>query len=178
MPRYIAFLRAINVGGRVVKMDRLKECFESGGFDNVETFINSGNVIFETRKPLAGLETKIERHLAGLLGFETSAFLRTPGELQTIAAHQPFSAADSAGSLSMSIGFLRAPLDEESFGTLLGLQTPVDQLHAEGREIYWLCRVRQSDSKITNAVVERRLRIPVTFRNRNTVQRLAEKYSA
>ena len=50
MPRYITFLRAINVGGHTVKMDRLREIFESLGFANVETFIASGNVVFERRR--------------------------------------------------------------------------------------------------------------------------------
>ena len=59
MPRYIAFLRAINVGGHTVKMDRLREIFESLGFANVETFIASGNVVFETTAgDTAALETQ------------------------------------------------------------------------------------------------------------------------
>jgi uncharacterized protein (DUF1697 family) len=71
MPRYIAFLRAINVGGHTVKMDVLRQHFAALGFSNVETFIASGNVVFETTaKNTRTLEQKIEKHLrAALLAF-------------------------------------------------------------------------------------------------------------
>ncbi len=78
MPRYVAFLRAINVGGHVVKMERLRGLFAELGFAKVETFIASGNVIFETRAKTAGaLETKIERHLHDALGYEVTTIVRT-----------------------------------------------------------------------------------------------------
>ena len=62
--RYVAFLRAINVGGHVVKMDRLRRIFESMRFRNVETFIASGNVIFEAAGNADVLERRIEKGLA------------------------------------------------------------------------------------------------------------------
>src|SRR5687768_4657369 len=97
MPRYIAFLRAINVGGHTVKMDRLRQLFEELGFANVETFIASGNVIFETRSTkMPALEKKIERHLHAALGYEVTTFIRTPAELTAVAALQPFAPGDLA----------------------------------------------------------------------------------
>ena len=89
MPRYIAFLRAINVGGHTVKMDRLREIFESLGFANVETFIASGNVVFETTAlDTAALETRIAAALQAALGYEVATFIRTEAELARIAAHR------------------------------------------------------------------------------------------
>ena len=80
MPRVIAFLRAINVGGRTVKMDRLRGLFADAGFRNVETFIASANVIFDSPgKTTAGIERKIE---AGLRVSPSDAFL-------IIVAHEP-----------------------------------------------------------------------------------------
>ena len=82
MPRTIAFLRAVNVGGHTVKMDALRRHFESLGFSNVETFIASGNVIFETPfKNARTLESSIENKLRDALGYEVAAFLRTDAEL-------------------------------------------------------------------------------------------------
>ncbi len=177
MPRCIAFLRAINVGGHVVKMERLRECFETAGFQNVETFIASGNVIFETReKPGAGLEAKIEGQLLKLLGYETATFVRTPAEVAAIAANQPFPETAAASALAFNIGLLAEPLSEEAVKKLMAFRTEVDDFHTSGREIYWLCQARQSDSKFTNAGFERALKVRATFRNRNTFARLAAKY--
>ena len=82
MPRYIAFLRAINVGGHTVKMDALRELFEALGFEQVETFIASGNVIFETTETdTAALERRIETHLQAALGYAVATFLRSDAEV-------------------------------------------------------------------------------------------------
>ena len=91
MPRYIAFLRAINVGGHTVKMDVLRQHFEALGFSQVETFIASGNVVFETTaKNTRTLEKKIEQQLRAALGYEVATFIRTTAELAAIAQYQPF----------------------------------------------------------------------------------------
>ena len=86
MTRYVAFLRGLNVGGHTVKMDALRKHFEDLGFENVSTFIASGNVIFETKdaKP-AALEKKIEQALERALGYEVATFLRTDKEVAQIA---------------------------------------------------------------------------------------------
>jgi hypothetical protein len=81
MPRHIAFLRAINVGGHTVKMDQLRTLFEELGLKDVETFIASGNVIFRSPAKSASLESKIERHLHRALGYEVDTFIRTDGEV-------------------------------------------------------------------------------------------------
>jgi len=77
MPKYVAFLRAINVGGHTVKMDHLRGLFEALSFSNVETFIASGNVIFDTKsKDQQTLERKIEKHLRETLGYAVTTFDR------------------------------------------------------------------------------------------------------
>ena len=88
--RYIALLRAINVGGRVVKMDRLRTLFETAGFDAVETFIASGNVVFDSSRRNAGdLERTIESHLKKALGYPVATFVRSMPELSAIVLRQP-----------------------------------------------------------------------------------------
>src|SRR3712207_154861 len=96
MPRFIALLRAINVGGRIVKMDHLRSLFASIGFSGVETFIASGNVIFEAPDcDAAALEQRIEAHLHQALGYEVATFIRTDSELAAVARYQPFEQARS-----------------------------------------------------------------------------------
>src|ERR1041385_374754 len=91
MPRLVAFLRAINVGGHIVEMAKLKQLFEKLSLTGVETFIDSGNVIFDAPKAAPGtLERKIAAHLEKSLGYEGVTFLRSPNELAATLAHRAF----------------------------------------------------------------------------------------
>ena len=179
MPKYIAFLRAINVGGHhTVKMDFLRRLFESLGFSNVETFIASGNVVFETTsKNAQALEREIEKSLREALGYEVSTFIRTDAELAAIANYKPFGQAELDGAVALNIAFLADGLDDKSSQRLMTLRTDIDDFHIHGREIYWLCRQKQSGSKISNAVLEKAIGQKSTLRGANTVQKMAAKYS-
>ena len=166
--KYVAFLRAINVAGHgVVKMDALKRLFEKMGFSNVETFIASGNVIFDARSATAA---KIEAALANALGFEVKTFLRTPADLARIAKTN-----DDGGTLY--VGFLAKTVTDEAKRRVKALSTANDDLRADGTEIYWLARTKFSDSKISGATIEKALGQPATLRNVNTVRKLAAKYA-
>ena len=179
MPRYIAFLRAINVGGHnTVKMDFLRRLFGSLGFSNVETFIASGNVVFETTsKNARALEREIENRLREALGYEVATFIRTDGELAVVASYKPFSRSDLDGAAALNIAFLGDWLDDKSSQRLMTLRTDVDDFHIHEREVYWLCRKKQSGSKISNAVLEKVIGQKSTLRGANTVQKMAAKYS-
>jgi uncharacterized protein (DUF1697 family) len=179
MPRYIAFLRAINVGGHnTVKMDFLRHLFESLGFSNVETFIASGNVVFEiTSRNTQALEREIEESLRQALGYEVATFIRTSAELATVANYKPFSQSDLDGAAALNIAFLAGGLDDKSSQRLMALRTDIDDFHVHGREIYWLCRKKQSRSKISNAVLERTVGQKSTLRGANTIKKMAARYS-
>jgi uncharacterized protein (DUF1697 family) len=177
MPRYAAFLKAINVGGHVVKMDTLRELFEGLKFSNVETFIASGNVLFETKAaPDQKLEQKIEKHLEKALGYEVGTFVRSTEEIRAISVYQAFSSGLMKDAVVISVGFLRAALSAGQIEQAMALRTEVDELHFAGREVYWLCRVRTSDSKFPAKKFEK-IAGSVTWRNLNTVVRMAGKYS-
>ncbi|MBI5351412.1 MAG: DUF1697 domain-containing protein [Chloroflexi bacterium] len=177
MSKYIAFLRAINVGGHNVKMDALRQIFESLELTNVETFIASGNVIFEVKTAsVKTLEKKIEAKLKEELGYEVSTFIRSTAELAKIAKYRSFSQAKLDASAALNIGFLAEPLDEKSIQKLMSLKTDIDDFHFHGREIYWLCQIKQSDSKVSNAVIEKTLGVKCTLRGVNTVIKMAEKF--
>src|SRR5262245_44271541 len=111
MTRYVAFLRAINVGGHIVKMDHLRTLFEALRFKRVETFIASGNVIFESPGEAAALEDRIERHLRKALGYDVDTFLRSSDELCAVAAYEPFDAASASKAHAVHVTFLKSALD-------------------------------------------------------------------
>jgi uncharacterized protein (DUF1697 family) len=177
MPRLIAFLRAINVGGHTVTMAQLRKEFEALGFEDVETFIASGNVLFSARSAKPGaLEKKIEARLRASLGYEVATFVRTLGEVAAIAAYRPFPEEQIKNAGAFCVGFLSAPLDAAATRALMAFTNDIDAFHTHGREVYWLCKKRQSESTFSNTNMERALKTRATFRGLNTVIRLAGKH--
>jgi uncharacterized protein (DUF1697 family)/tetratricopeptide (TPR) repeat protein len=170
MTRYVAFLRAINVGGHVVKMDHLRTLVEQIGFANVKTFIASGNVLFESsaKNPKA-LEDKIAKGLGDALGYEVAVFIRTAAEVGEISAHGGGSATEG----SLFIGFLPTPLDAREKKMVASLRTPVDDLRVHKREIYWRATQNFRGALFQPAKLEKLLAKPATFRNVTTVRRIA-----
>lgn len=174
MPRYVAFLRAINVGGHVVKMDRLRALFGDLRLGNVETFIASGNVLFDSAgKSTAAMEARIEKHLEQALGYPVATFVRPMRELDAVLAAHRFNAPEFAGC-GIWVGFLKVDPPDGTRDTLLALATDIDAFDLCGREVYWLCRTNFSDSKIGKSL-DKALSMPVTFRNITTVRRLAAR---
>ncbi len=173
--RYIAFLRAINVGGRVVKMKALKRIFEDLRLTEVETFIASGNVIFSSPADAAWLESLIEKGLQQALGYPVVPFLRTPEEIATAAERDPFGVLVPPGG-RIYVGFLRTCPTAAARRHVEALSTPADRFAVHGRELYWLCTVPSTQSGVSGATLEGVLKQPATLRNLNTVQRLSLKY--
>ena len=172
MPRYVALLRAINVGGHVVKMDRLRALFEELRLGNVSTFIASGNVLFDSAsKSVAAMESRIERHLHDTLGYSVATFIRPVTQLPVIAASHPFEGFEAQGH-SLSVGFRKAPAGADVRERLSALETGYDEFHVHEMQVYWLCHGRMSDSKVWGAPLDKALGTPVTFRNITTVRRL------
>lgn len=177
MPRFIAFLRAINVGGHNVKMETLRALFAELGFLNVETFIASGNVIFETTvRNAKTLEEKIARHLQAALGYEVATFLRTDAEVEAVAAYHPFPLEEMTAAMALNVGLLAEPLSREATEKLLTYRNAMDDLHVQGREVYWLCRMKQTESPFSKAGFEKITKTKATFRGVNTMRKLATKY--
>lgn len=175
--RLVAFLRAINVGGHTVTMDALKAHFRDAGFTNVESFIASGNIIFQSKRTdAAAVERKIERHLEQALGYEVKTFVRTVAEVAEVAAYAPFPPAIVKRARVVYVGFLAAPMTAAARKTLAALATDIDQFHTSGRELYWASLGQQGESKFTNTVFERALKLRTTFRGIKTVVKLAVKF--
>lgn len=174
MAQYFAFLRAINVGGHTVKMDALHFLFEECGCSQVETFIASGNVIFESSEvdPVA-LTRRIEAHLLHKLGYPVAVFLRTPDEMKGIVGHQAFSDPEKA---TIYIAFLSTPPYDKAGESLSVFNSADNQFQIHGREVYWLCRTRFSDSAFSGALLEKTMGMQATIRNSTTLFKMTQKY--
>lgn len=177
MPKHVAFLRGINVGGHRVGRDDLRSCFEELGFRDVATFRASGNVIFDAdREAPAKMAARIEEALAKALGYGVPAFVRTAAELRAIADHQPFAAKlveASAGKLQ--VAFFATKPKTTGWKELEAVATDEDRLALEGRELYWLPSGGILDSALEMNAIERALG-SMTMRTKNTVEGIAAKY--
>ncbi len=169
--RHVALLRAVNVGGRVVKMEHLRRSFAALGFGQVSTLITSGNVLFESPQAPATLESMIEQRLQKELGYPVVTFIRSMQELQAVAAHQPFK-DDRPGSLYVL--FLKLKPTAQATRQLLACSNEVDRFHVHGREAYWHAARGMGSSTFSGAKLEKFLG-PATARNITTVRKLALK---
>jgi uncharacterized protein (DUF1697 family) len=178
MPKYVAFLRSINVGGKhIVKMEQFRALFATLKFTNVETFIASGNIIFETRREAdERLERKIEKHLESELGFEVGTFVRSIEEVRAISEHQAFSKDQLKQAFAVYVGVMRKELTASELDQAASFKTDLDDFHVHGRDLYWLSRVPTHESKFPKKF-EKLVKSEITYRNINTMTRLAAKYS-
>lgn len=177
MPRYVALLRAINVGRRTVKMRDLCALFEQARLADVESVITSGNVLFSSRAAdPASLERRIEGALKKGLGYDVATFVRTADELDAVVAHDPFDPRDPVlASHTVHVIFTRAPIDRSRAARIVALGTGYDELHVFGREVFWRTRGRTSDSEIKPSAFARAFGDAGTARNITTVRRLAAR---
>lgn len=174
MKKYIAFLRAINVGGTtIIKMTDLKKMFESFGLDNVQTYIQTGNVIFESSETHASrLEDQIERQLEKALGKPIKVFVRTMREVARIVEDCPF---DPEGGETVHVVILGKKPGKKNIAELEALRSEADDFAAEGKQAFNLRHDREA-SIFTNTLIEKVLGVPGTTRNLTTIKKIAEKY--
>lgn len=177
MPRYVAFLRGINLGTRRPPMSQLKLLFEELGFSDVETFIASGNVIFSTTaKDVQKLEAKIAKHLQSKLGYEVDTFVRTAEDVIAVARSKVFE-KEAAQAHAVHVCFLHEPLDAATARKLNQIRGKHDEFKAAGREYYWLCRIKTNESDIWKSPEMKALKLPsCTMRNVTSIQKLVAKH--
>jgi uncharacterized protein (DUF1697 family) len=172
MSQYVAFLRAINVGGHVVKMDHLRRLFEGMALDKVKTFIASGNVIFGSTKDPRALEEKISRGLEKALGYKVGVFIRSAPEIAQIAMYTPFTGEELEQG-SMFVGLFGETLTAADRKIVASMETAADLLRVNDRELYWRAGKNFRDAEFSPAKLEKKLGKPATLRNINTIRKIA-----
>ncbi len=173
--RHVAFLRAINVGGHIVKMDQLRDLFKKMKFANVETFIQSGNVIFDSAAPPEDIESLIEARLEKALGYPVVTFVRSPAQLKLVATCAPFDAAEQRAAANIMVGFLRSPLSTDAHRALKSLCGPIHEFRGHGREVYWLRHKLGDFGDVSGPRLEKATG-PATYRSITTVNKIIAKY--
>jgi uncharacterized protein (DUF1697 family) len=172
--KYAAFLRGINVGGRTsIKMENLRACFAALGFEQVKTYIQSGNVVFETGKTddeklAAKIEAAVEEEF-----FKTPVMVRSFDELREIVASNPFAGEEFEDKL-FHVVFLREKLPDEKAARLLSNNRPEETFAVRGREVYCLLKRGVADSLLGKKYIDSKLKMPATARNWRTLNRILE----
>jgi uncharacterized protein (DUF1697 family) len=175
MIRYVAFLRAINVGGRkLIKMKELARFFESAGFKNVRTFIQSGNVIFHSRSGNPATVTKkIERMLKQALGYEVTVMLRTLDEIQELVRRNPFKKTPPSADVMMLVVFLAHEPKSKPNLPLLITKENLEIFEVRNRAAFILAR-RKKTGWFGFPNIEKELGVAGTARNWTTVRKIVD----
>jgi uncharacterized protein (DUF1697 family) len=175
MIRYIAFLRGINVSGKkLIKMEDLREHFKMPGFKNIVTYIQSGNVLFDTAETDEGLlRKKIEKRILQKTGFEVTTILRTLDEIGATIKKNPFGTINNDDPKKLYVTFL-AGLPEKKLCTVLeNFSNDGETLKVINRETYLLTG-GYADTRFSNTFVEKKLGMAATTRNWATVNKVLE----
>lgn len=177
MAIYIALLRGINVGGKnKIKMADLKQMFESIGLSRVQTYIQSGNVLFEADEEEASLRNRIEQAIEATFAIGAVVVLRTAEEMKLILENCPFSPeqvaeAEAASQVeSLYVALLPEAPAKEGIERWSVYQTEHDQFVIAGRDVYQLFHHSVRDSKLANNI--QKLGVPATVRNWKTMSKL------
>ena len=177
MARYISILRGINVGGnRKILMADLKNLYEKLGFQNVQTYIQSGNVIFDSdqKESNTDLEQKIQQTISETFGFDVPVIVRTAEEMAESIANNPFWKGKGAYIDRLHLTFLKEMPTPEKLEKIKTMAFPPDKYEIIGKEIFIFCSAGYSDSKLTNQFFESKLGTTATTRNWKTVIKLHE----
>ena len=176
MPRYVAFLRGINVGGHVVKKEKLQETFISQGFQNVSTYKQSGNVIFEAGSgSINEIKYKIEISLQHALGYSVPVFIRTIPQLKDIVDSEPFKKQDNEETSFLVTFLADAP---PKFPIELPATIPkstAQVISKKGTEVFSVAH-GGGEGALPNPFIEKKLKTKATTRNLNVIREIVEKY--
>ena len=178
MERFVAFIRGINVGGRIVVKETLKEAFTSLGFQDVSTFKQSGNVIFKTEIVNSKeIEDKITNNLCKMLGYEVSVFVRSFPQLKRIVEHDAFKGKEKEGT-SFLVTFLG------DLPTIFPLSLPLtipkstaQVISTKGTEVFSVTH-GGGEGALPNPFLESKLKVKATTRNINTIREIVEKFDS
>ncbi len=171
MTLYIALLRGINVGGhKVIKMADLKRVFESIGLKQVKTYIQSGNIVFESEEDINFLKDRIQSEIKNEFDFDVPVMLRTYGEFINIIKQCPYEVHSLLEGESVHVAFLANVLSEEESSQLLTFKSELEDCYIDEKVAYLFFKNSIRNSKLMNQF--QKLHTPATVRNWRTVNKL------
>jgi uncharacterized protein (DUF1697 family) len=175
MTTYVSLFRAINVGDRQVSMNELKALHESLGFKHVAHYLRTGNIVFTSDDTdVARLARQIEDGFARQFSFQTNVMLRTSGELEEIVANNPFRDQPAKEAKWIVVMFLTTRPEPAALQELQKTYTGPEEMYLIGQDLYLYYTTGIGRSKLTNTLIEKKLKTMGTGRNWNTVLQLQQ----
>lgn len=174
MKTFISMLRGINVSGQnKIRMAELKSLYESLGLVNVETYVQSGNVIFDTSAQDASkLTALIEAQIKRSFGYAVSVFVRDAKDFQHILRSNPFLIGRNEDPAKLHVTFLYGSPSKSKLNGLIAPSGEADEFFVGEKEIFLFCPNGYGGTKLSNTFFERKLNVPATTRNWKTVNAL------
>lgn len=173
MNRYVALLRGVNVGGVVLKMNRFREMLAGSGLQNVQTYIQSGNAVFESPENNAGaLENLIHDAIRKGSGLDIAVMVLSVEDMRKFFSFHPLKAGEETKNLYAAI--LSGLPEEASIEKLTGIDNGVEKFAVDRRVVYGYYGSGYGNSKYSNNYIEKVLKVKATTRNWNTMQKLLE----
>jgi uncharacterized protein (DUF1697 family) len=175
MARQVALLRAINVAGKnMVAMNDLREMLENLGFQDVQSLLQSGNLVFRSdRRAGAELEKLLETETAERLKINCDYFVRSASEWAEIVPQNPFPREAERDPGHLVVMFLKSAPKATAVKSLQAAIQGPEYLRAKGQQLYLVYPAGIGRSKLTNSLIEKHLGTSGTVRNWNTVLKLA-----
>ncbi len=171
---YISILRGINVSGqKLIKMDALRQMYKDIGFQSVQSYIQSGNVIFQSKDtPNSELEKTISSKISDVFGFDVPVLVLCLEEMKTIAANNPFVNVRHEDINFLYVTFLADVPNQSLIDKIRNEVKTDDEFEAIGKAIYLFCPTGYGRTKLNNNVFESKLKTRATTRNWKTVLEL------
>jgi uncharacterized protein (DUF1697 family) len=179
MPAYVAMLRGINVAGhKTLRMEHLRALCSDIRFQNVETYVQSGNIVFQTTagNPVA-ISKSISEVIIESLGFDVPVIVRTSQEIRSVIANNPFLKEKNIDSSKLHVTFLSETPQKGSLKKLEALGISPDQFYSASHEIYLYCPGGYGRTQLSNNAIEKALSVNATTRNWKTTNTLFEMVS-
>jgi uncharacterized protein (DUF1697 family) len=171
----ICMLRGVNLGKRRMKMEALRALYESLGLRDVQTLVQSGNVVFRSeQKNLAALTKKIETAIEREFGFYSDVVLRSAAELRDTIERNPLAKWASSEPNKFLVWFLVSDPGEEIRKQVRAVKTEPEELRIDGREVYIYFANGMARPKMKWTAIEKILAVRGSGRNWNTVTKLLE----
>ena len=176
MNTYITILRGINVSGhKLIKMDALRTLFEEMGFKNIRTYIQSGNVVFQSKKAkLQDLEKKIARGILETFGFEVPVLVKEADELIAVLKNNVFINKRKEDITKLHVTFLSAEPEQAAIAKIKEGNYAADEFIVQGKHVYLFCPDGYGNTKLSNTFFENKLKVTATTRNWKTLCELVD----
>jgi uncharacterized protein (DUF1697 family) len=179
MIKYLALLRGINVSGHnMIKMDALKKMLENMGFQNVETYIQSGNIFFDSEEEnAASVGFKIKQEISKVFGYDVPVIMVSKTDLELCFKNNPYLKEKECDIKKLYVAFISKELTAAAINDLKISNFKPDEAAIDGSRIYIKYAIGAGKTNLDQKYIEKKINVVATIRNWNTVTNLLEMYN-